>query len=738
MLLLYSVTIFLSATLLFLVQPMFAKMVLPMLGGTPAVWNTCMVFFQAMLLAGYAYAHATCRLLGVRKQAMLHSILLVLPLAVLPIAVAEGWNPPTEGNPTGWLLLLLAVSVGLPFFVVSTSNPLLQQWFAGTGHPAAKDPYFLYAASNAGSMLSLLAYPILLEPQLTLETQSTYWAYGYGALIVAILGCASLLWKNSQGPQEQMTLATDAESAAGPRFELSAQVGFGRRMRWIALSFVPSSLMLGVTTYLTSDVASVPLFWIVPLALYLLTFILVFASRPPIKHEWVVAALPWFVLPIALSMFSLDIGLAMMILVPLTFFVLAMACHGELARDRPSTKYLTEFYLWMSVGGVLGGIFNALLAPVLFNSVAEYPIAIALACMLCGKPQSKPSTPRDRLFDLALPAALFALLMVLSRTFLQTTNPSLQAKLGVFLIPALLCFSFKDRPVRFGLGIAAILFAGQMTTSLQHKVLFAERSFFGIHRVLMDKDETFHELQHGTTFHGRQSLADERRCVPASYYHPTGPFGDVFRKIGGDPEVKAISIVGLGAGGMMAFSQPGQKFTYYEIDPTVRKIAEDPELFGYLKGCAKGTYEIVMGDGRHRLKEAPEGSYHLMMFDAFSSDSIPIHLVTREAMEMYLTKLAPGGVIAVHISNRYMDLEPVLAALAEELNLVCYIRSDRDELTEEQRREGKAFARVVVMARSMDDLRGLEAEQGWQPAQKWDGVPVWTDNFSNILEIMLW
>jgi hypothetical protein len=586
-------------------------------------------------------------------------------------------------------------------------------------------------------MLSLLAYPILLEPQLTLETQSTIWAYGYGALIVAILACAAVLWRNAPRAGEQLTLNSQTP-ADGEYLELSSTVTLGRRLRWIALSFVPSSLMLGVTTYLTSDVASVPLFWIVPLALYLLTFILVFASRPPISHDRVVAALPWFVLPVALSMFSLDIGLVMMLLVPTTFFVLALACHGELAQDRPATRYLTEFYLWMSVGGVLGGIFNALLAPVLFTTVAEYPIAIALACMLCHGSSPRPSTSRQRLLDLALPGALLVLLVVLSNLFLKSTEPTNLQKLAVFLVPAMICFSFKDRPLRFGLGIGAILYAGQLTTSLKHDVLYAERSFFGIHRVLVDKAGTFHELQHGTTFHGRQSLDLDRRCTPASYYYPTGPFGDVFRQVGGDPNVKEVSIVGLGAGGMMAYSRPGQKFTYYEIDPTVRNIAENTEFFTYLKGCAQGTYAIVMGDGRLRLKEAPEQHYGLMMFDAFSSDSIPIHLVTREAMEMYLSKLAPDGVIAVHISNRYMDLEPVLAALADDLGLVCYIRSDRNQLTDEERRDGKAIARVVVMARSMDDLRGLEAEQGWFPAAKREGVPVWTDNFSNILEIMQW
>lgn len=730
MLFLYGFTIFLSATLLFLVQPMFAKMVLPMLGGTPAVWNTCMVFFQAMLLAGYSYAHATTSLLGVRKQAMLHCLLIVLPLLVLPITVAEGWSPPTEGNPVGWLLLLLGVSVGLPFLAVSTTNPLLQKWFADTGHPAARDPYFLYAASNLGSMLSLLAYPVLLEPSLRLATQSEIWTYGYLALVGLIVACAAVLVKSKPA-------GAVSASPANQGALLSGTVTVKRRARWIVLSFVPSSLMLGVTTYITSDIASVPLLWIVPLALYLLTFIIAFASKPLLPHRWMVASVPWLVLPMAIGMASLDLNFSLLILVPITFFVLSMVCHGELALDRPDTGHLTEFYLWMSLGGVLGGMFNALLAPVIFSSVVEYPLAIVFACLLCPALKKQDTRARAYALDLLLPAILAALMGLLIWQFLHDSEPPMMTKLVIFGLPAMICFAFKERPIRFGLGIAAILFAGRVHVALQHELLYTERSFFGIHRVQVDRKHEYHLLAHGTTFHGRQSLDPSRQCQPLAYYYPTGPIGDVFHEIGQREEVKSIGLIGLGAGGMIAYSKPGQHFVYYEIDPAVKRIAEDPKFFTFLSNCVQGTYEIILGDGRLRLVEGPDHGYQLLVLDAFSSDSIPMHLVTIEALRLYLSKLAEDGVLAFHISNRYLDLEPVVAALAEQEGLVCLTRSDRAPVGKEAE-EGKAASQVVVMARKRSDLKGLALDPNWVPAQTRSNVAPWTDDFSNILGILKW
>jgi hypothetical protein len=397
--LLFAVTLFLSAALLFCVQPLIAKMILPLLGGAPAVWNTCMVFFQALLLAGYSYAHASIAWLGARRQAMLHLGLLVLPaltlpLLTLPFRIAHGEplpldlpglselaNPPTEANPIPWLLLLLLVSVGLPFLVLSTSAPVLQKWFAGTGHPAARDPYFLYAASNLGSMLALLGYPILLEPFLGLVQLSHFWTIGYGAFVLLTLACAVQLWR---APADLQKGIHRPEEATGLVLSSSSRpVTAGRRLCWVALAFVPSSLMLGVTTYLTTDVAAIPLLWVLPLALYLLTFILVFARQPPLSHRGLVWLMPLVVvLLVFLLMLPQQLQLLFLPLHLVGFFVIALVCHGELARDRPAPAHLTEFYLWLSVGGVLGGLFNGLLAPLVFDRIAEYPLALVLACLL--------------------------------------------------------------------------------------------------------------------------------------------------------------------------------------------------------------------------------------------------------------------------------------------------------------------------------------------------------------------
>jgi hypothetical protein len=374
----YTLTIFISATLLFIVQPLFARMALPFLGGAPAVWNTALTFYQAALLAGYAYAHATSAWLAPRWQATLHLLLLLVPFVVLPIHIPAGWAPPQESSPLPWLLMLLCASVGLPFFVVSATSPLLQRWFASTDHPAAADPYFLYAASNLGSMLSLFSYPIFFEPRFDLERQSRLWAVGYGLLVLFISMCALGIIRN-RGPRV-------GENAMEP--QAIAPLSGRRRLRWTALALVPSSLMVSVTTFLSTDIAAIPLLWIMPLSLYLLTFILVFAKRPPLSHNLMLLAQPVVLLPFLIA-YSAGATRPITMLIALhliTFFVLTMICHGQIARDRPHPRHLTEYYLWISVGGVLGGIFSALLAPILFSNVTEYPLMLVLACLLSSAP----------------------------------------------------------------------------------------------------------------------------------------------------------------------------------------------------------------------------------------------------------------------------------------------------------------------------------------------------------------
>jgi hypothetical protein len=633
--LLFTITLFVSAALLFSVQPLIAKMLLPLLGGSPAVWNTCMVFFQSLLLAGYLYAHAATTWLGPRRQAPLHVGLLLLPVVVLPLAVSPGWLPPADANPIPWLLALLLVSVGLPFFMVATSAPLLQKWFARTGHPGGRDPYFLYAASNLGSLLALLSYPLLLEPYLRLAEQSWLWSSAYGLLVLLTTACAVVVWRaparapGGEGPQ-----TTAEPGGAGPPERLAP----GRRLRWVALAFVPSSLMLGVTTHLSTDIAALPLLWVLPLALYLLSFILVFARRPPLPRRLAERAFPMAVVLSALF-FCLEalnpLWVPLYLDIPLhllTFFVVAVGCHGELAGDRPPERHLTEFYLWMASGGVLGGLFNALIAPVVFDRVVEYPLALVLAALLQPRAGAPAERPLSRWLDLALPLGLAALAAVLFASLsafrFSSTAPS-NVLAGLFL---LLCYTFEGRPIRFALGVGGVLLASALSPGHSGQTLYRERSFFGVLRVAHDPTGQYRQLIHGTTLHGQQSLDPARRDEPLTYYHRTGPAGQVLEVFQQRPAKPSVGVVGLGAGSLACYARAEQDWTFYEIDPSVERIARDPRFFTYLQDCRAGGLRVVLGDARLRLREEPDRRHGLIILDAFSSDAIPIHLLTREAL----------------------------------------------------------------------------------------------------------
>lgn len=708
---------------------MFARMVLPLLGGSPAVWNTTQVFFQAALLAGYGYAHLATRLLGARRQAGLHLVLLLLPLVLLPLHIPVGWKPPTDSSPVPWLLLLLAVAVGLPFFIVSASSPLLQQWFTATGHRSAADPYFLYAASNLGSMLALVSYPLLIEPYLGLAAQSWMWAAGYLLLIGCMLACCLALWRAPRRNAKADTLIEPAQPLM-----------FARRVRWVLLAFVPSSLMLSVTTYLSTDIAAIPLLWVIPLAIYLLSFTLVFASRPLMPLWLTTRAMPIVLLPLVIAL-AAQANQPIALLIPLhllTFFCIAMVCHGQIAADRPDARHLTEFYMWMSFGGVLGGIFNALVAPLIFTSVAEYPLMLVLASLLLTRPAADAKRSRQQTLDWALPLILLALtasLVVVFQYFHQTTGPILLAV--IFGIPALLCFSFSRRPIRFGLGVGAILLAATLHTASQGQVLYAERSFFGINRVLVDPTETHHLLVHGSTLHGIQSLEPAHSREPLAYYHSSGPLGQVFDALPQPQAQRSVTVVGLGAGSTACYHQPGQHWTFYEIDPNVERIARDPRLFTFMRDCAPDA-TVILGDARLSLASAAPGAYDLMLFDAYSSDAIPIHLITREALRLYLDKLAPNGMLAFHISNRHLDLQPVLGDLARDAGLATLTRDDNEVGSATTGNADKWASEWVVLARTPAALGSLTHDARWQATRTSASKAVWTDSFSSLLSVFHW
>ncbi len=729
---------FLCATLLFWVQPMFARMALPLLGGSPGVWTTAMVFYQAALLAGYAYAHATFARFGVRRQTWIHLGILILPFFFLPVAVPEGWLPPADTNPVPWLFLLLLAGVGIPFFAVATSSPVLQRWFSTTDHPTAHDPYFLYAASNLGSMLALLSYPLIVEPLLTLEDQGRLWSWGYAAAFILTLGCAVPLLL--RGTPSNDSPPQPLPSASRQKEKSEERPSWARRGLWLTLTFIPCSLMLGVTTFITTDLASIPLLWVIPLALYLLTFILVFSRRR--------------ILPLPLARRLLPIAAVAIILILTTgsneplplilgfslaaFFIAAMCCHGELAATRPAARHLTEFYLCLSLGGFLGGAFNALLAPVVFTSVAEYPIAVTLACLfgLLG-----PDHRRLRAInagDVLVPAGLgllTALLFLASDHWRPAEDAHTAVRTILAGIPALLCYLCSRRPVRFGLAVGAILFAGHGIAGDHGRVLHAERSFFGVHRVTTDRDERFYRLVHGNTFHGKQSRDPARRGEALAYYHHTGPMGQVFEAVDSFPENR-IALVGLGTGALAAYGKTGEKWTAYEIDPAVERIARDTRYFTYLEDSA-AEIKVVLGDARLMLENTPDRHYGLIVLDAYSSDAIPVHLLTRESLRLYREKLAPDGLLAFHISNRHLDLPPLLSALAEDAGLY-YLFQDDTIASAEEADEGKLPSEWVIMAECESALDPFRRDPRWQSVGSEDPPRVWTDNYSSLFEVFRW
>jgi hypothetical protein len=725
-----------GAALLFCVEPMVAKMIMPMLGGAPAVWITCMVFFQAALLAGYAYSHATTAWLGARKQALLHLAVIGLPLLVLPIRIGihaeHGAVDPN--HPITFLLWTLVVGVGLPFFVLSTTAPLLQKWFSVVASNE-KDPYFLYGASNLGSLVALIAYPAIIELHLGLFDQSTAWRWGYCIFAALVALCALTVLRTKTIADDREVAATEMPAPS------SSSISLQRRLKWIFLSFVPSSFLLGVTNYITTDVAPVPLFWVIPLALYLATFVLVFAKKPPLPHRWMVRVLPLGIT--ATTLIYLTDGSTPMTFITglhlVTFFLASMVCHGALANDRPPPEKLTEFYLWVSVGGVLGGIFNGIVAPAIFSTLVEYPLAMVLAC-LCRTVDDERNDARAKQLDIAIPIALGLLMVALLFVgrAIHTDRAGAAFKL-IVAVPVFINYSFLKRPRRFAFGVGACLIGGSSFGGILGTTVHVERNFFGVVRVTHDDAGKYVQIAHGTTIHGAQSRDPARRRDPLVYYSRTGPLGqvfDAFRAKGSSP--KEVGVIGLGAGTMAPYRQPNETWTYYEIDPAVISIAENPAYFTYLTDAFpdRDHLHVVLGDARLRMHDAADRRYDLIVVDAFSSDSIPAHLLTREAIALYRSKLADDGFIVVHISNRYLDLEPVFGNLAKDAGMVARIRNDFD-VPQAELDAGKTMSQWLVLASDVAHLGTIQTDARWVDART-SAKPVWTDDFSNLLSVYRW
>ncbi|MBT4699456.1 MAG: fused MFS/spermidine synthase, partial [Rhodospirillaceae bacterium] len=698
---------------------LFGKLALPLLGGSPSVWNTAMLFFQTVLLMGYGYAHLSVRYLKPQAQIGLHIAVLLAAFVALPITLSATWTTPGIHPPVFWLLGLLAISAGLPFFAISSNAPLLQRWFAHTNHAASDDPYFLYAAGNAGSILALLAYPTIIEPVLSVHDQSWGWTGCFILLVVMITACSAIIWR--------------AEPAPIASSVLSPQITWRRRSHWIVLAFAPSSLLLGVTTHISTDIAATPLLWVIPLTLYLLTFVFVFARKQILKHTWMVTAQPFLMILVTILLWTnVTFSLWYLLLVLVSFFVTSMVCHGELALRRPGTEGLTQFYLCLSFGGMLGGVFNALIAPALFNNVTEYPLVLALACML--RPVLSTEDKTLTLPDILLPLSVLAVYSAPKVLFDLHAIDFGSVGIAVYLaILITFVFASRLRPIRFGLSIGVLLVVMAMVPKAGN-ILVTERGYFGVNRVSIDSTGNFMLLYHGNTLHGAQYRNKEKRRDPLAYYQKEGPLGQVFQALSGTDQIKSVGVVGLGAGATACYRSPGQTWTFYEIDPIVIRLAKDTQYFHYLSDCAPDA-EIVQGDARISLQSTPNQNLDLLILDAFSSDAIPIHLITREAFALYLKKLKPQGRIVFNISNRHMNIAPVLGNLAKALKLAgklqLYYPPEKDL------RLFRNSSRWVIMSRSEKDLSFLSSQTQWQALSGRDDIGIWTDDYSSILDVWL-
>ena len=706
---LYPLAVFLSAALVFLVEPMIAQLLLPRLGGAPAVWNTSLAFFQIALLAGYGYAHLLQRFGPLRRQIMIHLGALVLAGLPLPLHLVRWLGAGSTDHPILWLLAILTVSVGAPFAALTATAPLLQAWLARS-RGEGPSPYGLYAASNLGSLLALLAYPILVQPLIGLRLQSLMWTVGYVVFVLLILA--------------KLVMAPNGPAPAPPP-RTQAPASWKQRAGWVLLAAAPSSLLLGVTAHITADVASVPFLWIPPLALYLLTFVIAFQSRLPIGSAWPLR-LQALATPVSLWLVSIRTHdwAPLLALHLLAFFLAALVCHQALASRRPGHERLTEFYLCVSLGGVVGGAFNAFLAPVIFNDVWEYPLVLVLAAL------ARPVGSRPP-YALAIGLLLGGLG---AEIFLASPDVQLPGVAEFILVAAVCAIAYllKDRPLAFAALAGGLAIAG-VVEHRTYDVSESHRSFFGVVKlgeVQVPEFGTLRYMVHGTTIHGAEAVDPALHCRPLTYYGPSGPIGQVFGGIERRRPAVSFGLVGLGTGTVATFLRPSDSMRVFEIDPLVVRLARDPSRFGYVSGCAKGPLTMVIGDARQSLQHEPPGRFDLILVDAFSSDSIPTHLLTTEAMRLYLKDIKPDGLVLLHLSNRNLALTRPAAAAIVSAGGAALTQSylpppDTPLFTD-------AAAIVVLAARSPQALQPFAHDPRWTPVDA-RGVRPWTDDYSNVL-----
>ncbi|MFN3585615.1 fused MFS/spermidine synthase [Phenylobacterium sp.] len=739
---LFAITVFSSAALVFLVQPMVAKLVLPLLGGSPSVWNTSMAFFQIALLVGYAYAHGLQKIRSVRTQALVHCGALVLAAIALPLRVNGLAGPPSSEHPNLWLLAVLGLSIGLPFAALSATAPLVQAWYARTvGQAEGKEPYVLYAASNFGSLLALLAYPIVVEPAFTLWGQRYGWSAGYVGFVL-LMTTLALLVVRTRAPEAAREAPLGGEAEARPA--ASTRAAWGDRLAWIGLAAIPASLMLGVTTYITTDVASAPFLWVLPLALYLVTFIVAFQAKPAIRPEFALGmhaatvAVCAALLPFRSTFFAVQLVAHL-----LAFFFTALMCHQRLVARRPDPSQLTEFYLCLSIGGVVGGAFNAFAAPLIFDNVWEYPLVLALSAF--ARPSGNLSkVPIATWVMLVLGVGAAAALPVIV-TLVQgrlTTESVVgafdQAELFdmavkvVLIVPIVAAFMVRSRALFFFL-VIVMLSIGAEAAADRTDIRQSWRSFFGVMRlsetIVPNLGGKVKMLAHGTTLHGAQAVDPRYRCNPQVYYTPRTPIGQVIvAKQARSPSLR-IGAVGLGTGSVSAYTRPGDRLTFFEIDPLVVRISTNPAVFSYTTECAKGAVDYVIGDARLTLARQPQGEFDVLLIDAFSSDAVPAHLLTVEAVQGYLSHLKPDGVLILHLSNRNLDLMGPAQAVARVAGGYALAQNYRPGQNPPGSWESGEDA--VIVGRSRAALAPFEGDSRWTYANPFLARP-WRDDYTNL------
>jgi hypothetical protein len=727
----YVATMLLSSGLLFLVQPMFARMALPLLGGTPAVWAIAMCFFQAVLLGGYCYAHVLKRFLSPSHAILLHLCLMALSWFSLPVHL-EVNSIPTEGATAGlWLIGLMAKSIGYPFFFLSATAPLLQSWFARTTHRDAGNPYFLYSASNIGSLGSLVAYPFVVEPFLGLKMQALYWSFGFAILVIAI-GLCGLIMLRTLAPARIVGIA-----------EASTATTWKQRGWWIFMAFIPSALLVAWTNHITTDIASAPFLWLPPLMLFLLTFILVFRDQPLFSMK-LARILQLISLPVAYCIqFALPLNWTVGVIIcgAISFFTTALICHRQLYEARPDAANLTEFYMLMSLGGVLGGLFVSLIAPLIFSSVLEYPLLLILG-IVAHQSVFADLQLRNQLQKPLVPILIFiciaaALIFINQKTGSLSLLSQRTYEIAFFGACAFLMIRAKN----MGLAALSIIMVLALNFTVQPAARLALRSYFGVLTVADgDAENPYRLLYHGTTLHGAQRLSEfSEKPHGLTYYSAEGGMArslvSTQQRLASAGKLGTFHIIGLGSGSLACYSKPGEDWAYYEIDRDVIKVAKDPQQFTFLSTCAPNI-KMIEGDARITLQNGGATKADYLLVDAFSSDSIPVHLITTEAMKLYMEHVQDDGVLVIHISNRYMDLAPVVAA-----NMAALDPSLKGRIldTTPAKAGDIAFAHSIVIAISRTEatLSLIDKTGSSAPLTPTADVQPWTDDFANLPSAVL-